>query len=516
MTGRVILVGAGPGAPDLLTLRGARALREADAVVFDALASPELLALAREGAELYDVGKRGHEAPTRPQPDITELLLRLAREGKCVVRLKGGDPYVFGRGGEEGTACAEAGIPLEVVPGVSSIFGALAYAGIPITDRRHGASFAVVTGHKDPSKVARETRWSELATSADTLLVMMGMRNLEEIVAKLLEAGRDPQTPAAVVVEGTLPGQRVLTAKLGELVARARSEDLRAPAVVVVGEVVELRGALAWFEAQPLFGRRVLVTRAAEQAGELALELLSAGAAPWALPMIRITPPQSWQALDAALEDLERYDALLLTSQNAVRYLVLRATERGLDLRVSGLRAVCVGERTAQAAMRAGLAVHSVPEQRFDAEGVLDLLLRAESVQGRRYLLPRSSLARDLLPEGLRAAGAHVDAVTAYANLPADVDAGALRERLQAGSLDALIFTSPSTARRFAELLDEAARRAAARCVVVAVGRVTAKALEGVGFPADVVPDRPDTRSLVDALAAEFAETSSRKTPGRP
>ena len=340
MKGRVILVGAGPGAPDLLTLRGARALREADAVVYDALASPELLMLAREDAELYDVGKRGHEAPTRPQPEITELLLRLAREGKRVVRLKGGDPYVFGRGGEEGSACAAAGIPLEVVPGVSSIFGALAYAGIPVTDRRHSASFAVVTGHKDPSKAARETRWSELATATDTLLVLMGMRNLEEIVGQLLEAGRDPKTPAAVVVEGTLPGQRVLTAALGELVARARAEDLQAPAVVVVGEVVKLRAALAWFEAQPLFGRRVLVTRAAEQAGDLALELLSAGAAPWALPMIRIAPPQSWQALDAALDDLERYDALLLTSQNAVRYTLLRARERGMDLGACGPRAI--------------------------------------------------------------------------------------------------------------------------------------------------------------------------------
>lgn len=510
MKGRVILVGAGPGAPDLLTLRGARALAEADAVVYDALASPELLALAREGAELHDVGKRGHEAPTRPQWEITELLLQLARQGKRVVRLKGGDPYVFGRGGEEGSACAEAGIPLEVVPGVSSIFGALAYAGIPITDRRHGASFAVVTGHKDPSKVARETRWSDLATAADTLLVLMGMRNLEEIVAQLLDAGRAPETPAAIVMEGTLPRQRVLTAPLGELVARVRTEGLSAPAVVVVGEVVKLREALAWFEAQPLFGRRVLITRDAEQAGELALELLSAGAEPWAVPMIRIAPPASWQALDAALDGLARYDALIFTSRNAVHHTLLRARERGLDLRASGLRAICVGERTAEAALRAGLAVHGAPEQRFDAEGVLELLLSGESVRGRRYLLPRSSLARDLLPDGLRAAGAQVDAVTAYENLPAEVDAEALRGELSAGALDALIFTSPSTARRFVALLDEAAQRAAAHCVVVAIGRVTAEALRGLGLPADVVPERPDPPSLVAALARALEASSLR------
>ena len=506
MTGRVTLVGAGPGAPDLLTLRGARALREADAVVYDALASTELLALVPESAELHDVGKRGHEAPTLPQEEITALLLRLAREGKRVVRLKGGDPYVFGRGGEEGGACVEAGIPLEVVPGVSSIFGALAYAGIPITDRRYGASFAVVTGHKDPSKVTRETRWSELATAADTLLILMGMRNLEEIVARLLEAGRDPSTPAAVVMEGTLPGQRVVTAPLAELVECAQAEGVSSPSVVVVGQVVKLRETLAWFERQPLFGQRVLVTRSVKQAGELVLELRSAGAEPWVVPMIRIAAPDSWRGLDAALDDLAAYDAVLFTSQNAVDYTVLRARERGVDLRAAGLRSICVGERSAEAALRAGLAVHGVPERRFDAEGVLDLLLRGESVRGRRYLLPRSSLARDVLPDGLRAAGATVDAVTVYVNEPAEVDAEALCERLRAGALDALLFTSPSTARRFSELLDEGAKSAAARCVVAAIGGVTADALSAVGLPADVVSERPAAAALVAALSQATRE----------
>jgi uroporphyrinogen III methyltransferase/synthase len=261
--GRVILVGAGPGAPDLITLRGAAALREADAVVHDALASRELLALAPPEAERFNVGKRGHEAPTVPQPETTALLLRLASEGKTVVRLKGGDPYVFGRGGEEATACVEAGVPFEVVPGVSSIFGALAYAGIPITDRRYGASFAVVTGHKDPTKVAEETRWDRLALAADTLLVLMGMRNLEEIVGKLLDAGRAASTPAAAVMNATLPSQRVVEAPLGEFVARVRAAGLGAPAVIAIGDVVQLRKTLAWYEQKPLFGRRVLVTRSA-------------------------------------------------------------------------------------------------------------------------------------------------------------------------------------------------------------------------------------------------------------
>jgi uroporphyrin-III C-methyltransferase len=224
--GKVILVGAGPGAPDLITVRGAAALGAADAVVYDALASDDLLSLANPDAALYNVGKRGHAAPTVPQEETTSLLLRLAREGKRVVRLKGGDPYVFGRGGEEGTACYEAGVEFEVVPGVSSIFGALAYAGIPVTDRRKGASFAVVTGHKDPTKVSRETRWGELVHAADTLLILMGMRNLASIVDRLLSAGRAPGTPAAAVMNGTLPSQRVVESTLGDLVASVEAEGI--------------------------------------------------------------------------------------------------------------------------------------------------------------------------------------------------------------------------------------------------------------------------------------------------
>ncbi|MGE4651134.1 MAG: uroporphyrinogen-III synthase, partial [Myxococcota bacterium] len=248
------------------------------------------------------------------------------------------------------------------------------------------------------------------------------------------------------------------------------------------------------------------VTRSVKQAGELVLELRSAGAEPWVVPMIRIAAPDSWRGLDAALDDLAAYDAVLFTSQNAVDYTVLRARERGVDLRAAGLRSICVGERSAEAALRAGLAVHGVPERRFDAEGILDLLLRGESVRGRRYLLPRSSLARDVLPDGLRAAGATVDAVTVYVNEPAEVDAEALCERLRAGALDALLFTSPSTARRFSELLDEGAKSAAARCVVAAIGGVTADALSAVGLPADVVSERPAAAALVAALSQATRE----------
>jgi uroporphyrinogen III methyltransferase/synthase len=426
--GRVILVGAGPGAPELITVRGAAALREADAVVYDALASPDLLALAPPEAQRIDVGKRGHEAPTMAQEDTNALLLRLAAKGLTVVRLKGGDPFVFGRGGEEASACAEAGIPIEVVPGVSSIFGALAYAGI--TDRRYGASFAVVTGHKDPTKVTEETRWDLLANAADTLLILMGMRKLEEIVDRILAAGRAPSTPSAVVMHGTLPAQRVVEAPLGELAASVREAGLGSPAVIVVGDVVRLRPALTWYEDLPLFGRRVLVTRSEEQAAPLVLALAALGAQARVVPMIRLEPPDDARALDAALEDLEGYDVLLLTSANAVRFLAERARALDITLTVRDLEVVCVGPRTAEAALREGLPVHRVPASRFDAEGVLAEVQAELAPRGRRFLLPRSDVARDTLPEGLREWGASVDAVTVYRNVPAEVDAAALRAEI--------------------------------------------------------------------------------------
>ena len=319
--GRVVLVGAGPGDPELLTRRGAEALRVADVVVHDALASRELLALAPAHAECIDVGKRGHEETTRPQEEINALLVRLAREGRNVVRLKGGDPFVFGRGGEECSALAAAGVPYEVVPGVSSVIGALAYAGIPVTDRRHAASFAVVTGHKDPTKVSEETRWGELATAADTLVILMGMRNLEALVQRILAGGRAPATPAAAVMEGTLPSQRVVEAPLAELPRRVQEAGLGAPSLIVVGDVVTLRESLAWYEKRPLFGRRVLVTRAEDQADDMVAALRAAGAEAVVTPMIRIAPPESFAAADAALARLGDYDVLLLTSANAISCL---------------------------------------------------------------------------------------------------------------------------------------------------------------------------------------------------
>lgn len=498
--GRVILVGAGPGDPDLITLRGLNALREADAVVYDSLAPRELLRMARPGASLHDVGKRGHDAPTRPQTEINELLVRLAREGKNVVRLKGGDPFVFGRGGEEVTACTDSGLDVEVVPGISSALAAPAYAGIPVTDRRHSASFAVVTGHKDPTRVSAETRWEELATAVDTLVILMGMRNLDELIGRVLAGGRDPKTPAAVVMNGTLPSQKVLVAPLDELAARSRESGLGSPAAVVIGDVVRLREAQSWFENRPLFGKRVLVTRDASQSDSMVAALREAGAHAIVAPMIELAPPESWHEVDAALDGIEGYDAILITSANAIRFFAARAGERDVALARPGLHFLCVGPRTAEVTRAAGIPVHLMPENRFDAEGLVDEIVKHLPPRGRRFLFPCADKARDVLPERLRAEGGRVDSVTVYRTRAAATPPGALRRILVDEGVDVLTFTSPSTVVNFAERLDEESRAAAERCTVAAIGPVTAEALREVGLAPQVLAERAGVRELVAAL----------------
>jgi uroporphyrinogen III methyltransferase/synthase len=502
VSGRVVLLGAGPGDPDLLTLRGAALLRNADVVVYDSLVARELLDLAPAHAERVDVGKRSHDAVTGTQEEIQRLLVERARAGKLVVRLKGGDPFVFGRGGEEASACRAAGVAFEVVPGVTSALAAPAFAGIPLTDRRHAASFAVVTGHRDPGRPWTSIRFDQIATGADTLVILMGMKNLAKITETLIAHGRAAQTPAAVVMEGGTPRQRVVTAPLGEIAERAREAGLAAPAVVVVGDVVRLRDEIGWWERAPLFGRRVLVTRPAEQAEDWAAELRAAGAEPVCVPMIATRAAASDSV---ELPPADALDAVVLTSANAARHLAELVAARGGDVARWPARVLCVGAATAAAARRSGFAAPEVPATRADAHSLLAALGDVLPPAGRRFLLPRGSLARADLADGLRAAGAHVDAPVVYETVPAEVDAAALRAALVAGEIDALSFASPSAADRFADCLDDAARAAVRRAVVAAIGDTTGEALRRRGLLPQVVPERAGARALVEALAAHFA-----------
>lgn len=508
--GRVFLVGAGPGDPELITVRGAKTLALADIVLYDELATDELLDLAPDRAERINVGKRGHDAPTRSQAEINALLVEHALAGRTVVRLKGGDPFVFGRGGEEVSACAAAGIHFEIVPGVTSAIAVPAYAGIPVTDRRHSASFAVVTGHKDPTLVAERTRWRELGTAVDTLVIVMGMRNLAILVEQLIDGGKAPTTPAAAIMHGTLPEQRTCVSTLAELPAAVAEAGLGAPSVVVVGQVVGLRAGLSWWEQQPLFGRRVLVTRAKEQAAELGAALRSVGAAPVFVPMIElagISDSDGRQRVERTIGEIDAYGSVVFTSSNAVRFFV-RALEAQRGRRsglAPGTRTFCVGEKTAEAALAAGLPVHVVASGRSDAEALLARILQVLPVDGGRILIPGSQIARTVIADGLRAAGARVDAIPFYENRRPAIDCPALRAQLVERRLFALTFTSPSTVDHFVECLDPDSRRAASQCMIAAIGRTTAERLEELGLRPEVVPDRPDVSAMVRGLVDRAA-----------
>jgi uroporphyrinogen III methyltransferase/synthase len=509
-SGRVVLIGAGPGDPDLITVRGAKMMAQADVVLYDELATNELLDFAPDRAELVNVGKRGHDRPTRTQEEINQLLVDYARAGRMVVRLKGGDPLVFGRGGEEMSVCAAAGISFEVVPGVTSAVAALSYAGIPVTDRRYSASFAVVTGHKDPSRVSEQTRWRELGMAVDTLVILMGMQNLSGLVEELLAGGKAPDTPAAAVMHGTLPEQRTCVSTLAELPDAVLEAGLGSPSVVVIGEVVRLREGLSWWERQPLFGRGVLVTRAREQAAELAAALRSVGAAPVFEPMIELVPnhdPEIGRKIASVIADLDRYRSVVFTSSNAVRFFA-RALQTegpvGVGL-APGTRTFCVGNRTAEAALAAGFPVHVVASGRSDAEALLGQLLQSLPAGSERVLVPGSQIARTVIADGLRAAGMEVDAVPFYVNRRPEIDVLGLRRRLVDGELFALTFTSPSTVDHFIASLDDESREAAGQCMIAAIGRTTAKRLESVGLTPAVVPDRPDVSAMVAGLVAAAA-----------
>ncbi|MEE3328978.1 MAG: uroporphyrinogen-III C-methyltransferase [Myxococcota bacterium] len=513
--GRLILVGAGPGNPDLLTVGGARALRKADVVLYDELTSGELLSMVSEICLCINVGKRGHEEPRLTQDEINELAISHVRSGQTVVRLKGGDPFVFGRGGEEASACAKAGVPFEIMPGVSSALAAPAYAGIPLTDRRYSASFAVVTGHKDPGGAAEATRWRELGKAVDTLVILMGMRSLPGLLEKLIEGGKNPDTPAAVVMNGTLPEQRVVVGTLSSLAEDVKAAGLGAPAAVVVGAVVDLRESLGWWEKQPLFGFRVLVTRGLEQAEEMAVALRSLGAVPVIRPMIELRPPtdaEQRREIEDALSSLSDYDDVVFCSTNAVRFFMqsMQAAGRVDDFLRGDARILCMGPRTAAAAREAGLAVHmSARAGLGDAQGLLEEILAAMPVTGRRILIPQSDIARQVLSAGLKAAGAHVDAPVFYLNVQPFVDVDALRADILSGQLPVLTFSSPSAVSHFAALMDEETHEACERCIIAAIGQTTARALKDVGLSPDVVPENPSVSGMASALAQHVGQ------PGR-
>lgn len=500
--GIVYLIGAGPGDRGLITVRGLECLRRADVVVYDYLANPEFLNEAPDQAERHFVGKsRGrHQAP---QEEINALLEAKAREGKTVARLKGGDPYVFGRGGEEALHLHGCGIPFEIVPGVTAGFAAAAYAGIPLTHRDFTTSLALVTGHEDPDKKMSSLDWSKLATGVGTLVFYMGMANLPLIVRELMAHGRPASTPVAIVRWATTPRQQTLTGTLQDIVAQVQATGLKPPAVIIVGEVVRMREQLQWFENRPLFGRRIVVTRTAEQAGSFNQLLEEQGALPIGFPVIEIVPPESWQEMDAAIAALPATDYLVLTSANGVDIFFGRLRQQGLDLRaLAGVKVVAVGPKTAAAIEAAGIRPDLVPSE-YRAEAVVDLL-RCEGMAGKRVLYPRAEKARDVLPRELAAIGAEVVSPVAYRTLAPAGAAETMRHLLQAKEVDAVTFTSSSTVENYLALLGSDAAELMKDVTIVSIGPLTSATARRHGLNVQVEPPDYTLEGMVAALITYY------------
>ncbi|MDQ3414311.1 MAG: uroporphyrinogen-III C-methyltransferase [Verrucomicrobiota bacterium] len=474
--GRCYLVGAGPGDLGLVTLRARQLIERADVVVYDYLCNPEMLQWAPESAELIYVGKKAG-AHTLKQNEINALLVEKARS-KQVVRLKGGDPFLFGRGGEEAQALGAAAIPFEVVPGVTSAIAAPAYAGIPVTHRGIASSVTFATGHEDPQKPESALDWGSLARVSGTLVLYMGVGRMEANFQRLIDAGRPPETPAAVIQSGTRPRQRTVVGTLATLPCLAVEAKIGTPALVVVGEVVSLRKQLAWFDRRPLFGRRVVVTRARAQASDFSGALEALGAEVIQFPAIRITDPGDPTPLLKAAAAAERYQWVVFTSVNGVTRFWDALHSAGRDTRaLGGVRVCAIGPATGDALRARGVVPELVPE-RYVAESVLEALLE-RGVSGERILLPRAEVSRDVLPDGLRAAGAEVSDVAAYRTVVDGEGAGRLREELNAGRIDLITFTASSTVSAFVERVGTGIGTAK----VASIGPITSRAARDAGIP---------------------------------
>jgi uroporphyrinogen III methyltransferase / synthase len=498
--GIVYLVGAGPGDPGLITARGLALISSADQIFYDRLIAPELLRGARLGAELTYVGKRPGE-PSVEQDEIEGLMAQAARAGRSVVRLKGGDPFVFGRGGEEGEALREAGVEFEVVPGVSAGIAATAYAGIPVTHRDDASAVAFVTGHEDPEKPESALDWGALASFPGTLVFYMGVKRLAENVTALIEAGRDPQEPAAAIERGTMAAQRVVTAPLVELASVVERETIGAPAVIVVGPVAARRERLAWIERRPLHGRRVVVTRARAQASGLAGRLRDLGAEVVELPAIRIEPRIDSEEVRKAVNDLHSYALVCLTSPNGVRLLFEAIAEAGLDARaLANATVAAIGPGTAVELRQHGIEADVVPE-RFVAEALVQSLAEVE-VNGRPVLVARAAEARDVLPDALADRGAEVDVVALYETFAEAPDPDSVEAAKDA---DYVTFTSSSTVRN---LVDAVGTDLAPRARVVSIGPVTSETAREAGLTVDVEAERHDIDGLVEALLDDAGSRS--------
>lgn len=495
-TGKVYIIGAGPGDPGLITLRAVEVLSLADVIIYDNLVNEALLGYAPAQARFIYAGKKGGDH-TLSQDKINTLLVSEALRGNTVARLKGGDPFIFGRGGEEAEVLAGEGIPFEIIPGVTSAIAVPAYAGIPLTHRGVTSTVAFITGHEDPTKDQSDIDWQALA-GIGTLVFLMGVKNIAQITRELIAHGKSPATPAALIRRGTSPQQEVIAGTLATIAVQAQERSFKPPAILVVGEVVELRHTLRWFDTKPLFGKGVVMTRPERQADDLARLLAAQGAVAIAFPTVSIVPPEDWSALDKAIDSLEKYDWLIFTSANGVHFFFARLQERGRDVRdLKGIKICCIGPATARQIEERGIKVDLVPRQ-FIAEGILESL-KTVDLQGRKILIPRAAIARDILPEGLKNQGAEVDIVTAYRTINSGRKKEELMKLIDAGEVDMITFTSSSTVNHFMKIMG-ADFELPSRIKIACIGPVTAAAARKAGFTVDVCREEYTIEGLVQSL----------------
>lgn len=508
--GKVYLVGAGPGDPDLITVKGMHCIAEADVLIYDYLAAKALLNYARPECECIYVGKKGGDH-TMAQEQINTLIAEKALAGHIVTRLKGGDPFIFGRGGEEAEVLVAKGVAFEIVPGVTSAIAAPAYAGIPLTHRQFTSTVVFVTGHEDPTKDQSNIDWAALAKGIGTLVFLMGVKNLPHIVKRLKQNGKSADTPAALVRWGTTSQQQTVTGTLDTIVEKARAAGMKAPAIIVIGEVVGLRDGLQWFERRPLLGKRIVVTRARAQASDLVHRLRRLGADCLEFPTIEIVPPESWEPLDRAIDAITDYQWLVFTSVNGVDHFFNRLGRKKLDVRVLGhLRTVAIGPATAQRMTRYGLNADILPKT-YQAESVIEAFAQ-ETIQGQKILLPRAKEARTILPEQLSQMGAHVDEVAAYQTIHSKTNVDQLIAGLSEKSIDLITFTSSSTVTNFKTLLPEEQHQALMQGIQVAcIGTITADTAAQLGFTVDLVAKEFTIEGLCDAIVQHYRTKGPQK-----
>ena len=498
--GFVYLVGAGPGDPSLITLKGRECIKKCDVLVYDYLASKSLLAHADDITEKIYVGKKGGDH-TLSQDGINKLLKDLALEGKTVCRLKGGDPFIFGRGGEEAEVLRENGIEFEIVPGVTSAISAPAYAGIPLTHRDANSTLAIVTGHEDPTKKSSSINWESLAKGIGTIVFLMGVKNLPHISQKLTENGKDPKTPVALVRWGTTNQQETLTGTLENIAAKVKEKNFKAPAIIVVGDVVSYRKKLKWFESKrPLLGKKIMVTRARAQASGLVEKLSSLGAICAEYPTIKIVPPETTDILSKAIDKIQEYSWLIFTSVNGVKFFFDLLFKKGLDVRALGhIKTAVIGPATRDELKKYQINTDILPKS-YRAESVVEAF-ESINIKDQKILIPRAKEARQILPDELRKMGASVDEIAAYETIPVSDGKQEILNDLLNGKIDLVTFTSSSTVSNFRALFTDKEFAGFSNTLKsVSIGPITTETAVKLGIEPDVTADDYTIDGLVKAV----------------